>query len=283
MDCNLGGLKTIRRKHVISILICVYLILPLFVEVSSVTIWSDDFNDENLDGWTTIGFNRTSVPPEESPANYSIDEHNLRITGENQTQAYHPSTVGTGTWSFDLDCVDTPRHHFHIMFMGSNIMNVSNMPGSIPREYGLLIFTGPYGAFDDEFVLYRRDAGSADISQVIDRYSVQGLSGWANITISRNSIGFFQIFINGTQCLTGSDTVFETSEYFAIFSEPGPAIDNIVVTDEPLPDPPSTETTPTTPTTTTGATPDMTGIYLVVGGVAVVIVIVIVVLMKKRS
>ncbi len=225
----------------------------------------------------------TGEVPIEVPANYTLDEDTLRYQGDFSTYAYHESAVSFGTWSFDVDCVDTPRHHFYIAFMCDGIIDPEDIFGSIPAEYGLAIVTDVFGSFDSEFVLYRRAAGDTNIAQVIDTYSPSDMSGWFHIDITRNSTGDCHVFINGTDRMQGLANIAVTSDYFGFYGPAGPAIDNVVVSN-------SIDVTPPTPTdsltdsdTDTGTIPDMTGIILVGSGIAIVVVIIAVVFLKKRG
>lgn len=246
------------------------------VPVKAATIWSDDFNDGVPDGWTFRGWNITQVSVNEVPANYTLEDGNLRNIGEYSTFSYHESTVTTGTWSFDVDCVDTLRNHTYVAFMSDGMYaNLTTESPVVPAEYGIFIATSTFGAFDNEFVLYRRDAGSLDLSRVIGRYSVSDLSGWYHIDVTRDPAGYFQVSINGTPRIGGTDNQLDSSLYFAFGGGSGPAIDNIVVTDG-IESSTTTTSEPTTP-------PDFTGILLIGGAAAVVVIVVIAVVFLKRK
>lgn len=269
------------QKRILSVLIVVYILSPLIVPTYGATIWSESFDGPALNGWTTFGLNMTGDVPVEVPANYSLDDHNLRFTGEFETHAYHASAVSFGNWSFDVDAVDSELNHFYVAFMSAGIMNPDDLPASIPAQYGLMIVTGTFGSFDNEFVFFRRAAGSPDLAQVLDRYAVSDLSGWYHIRVSRDSSGNADVFINGTHRMEGLANMAVTSEYFAFTGAPGPAIDNIVVEDAA-----TMTTTPTTPTTSTQVTglpnPDMMLVILAIGA-AIAVVVVVIVVMKRRS
>jgi hypothetical protein len=270
-----------RRINSILPLILIGILLvttTLQVPVKATTIWSDDFNDGVPDGWTFRGWNITQVSVNEVPANYTLEDGNLRYIGEYSTFSYHASTVTMGTWSFDVDCVDTLRNHTYVAFMSDGMYaNLTTESPVVPAEYGIFIATSTFGAFDNEFVLYRRDAGSLDLSRVIGRYSVSDLSGWYHIDVTRDSTGYFQVSINGTPRIGGTDNQLDSSSYFAFGGGSGPAIDNIVVTD--VVGTSSTTTTESEPTTP----PDFTGILLIGGAAAVVVIVVIAVVFLKRK
>lgn len=263
-----------RILKLLSIAICAYIMIPLFLPVSASVVWSDDFNDGNLDGWTTFGVIWSGESATEVPANYSLEDNNLRYTGEFSTYTYHASTASSGHWSFDVDCVDNEDHHFYIAFISDGVLDPDDVPDSVPAEYGLMIITGPLADSNPEFRLYRRMAGSTGLGQTIGSYSASTSSGWYHIDISRVEPGDFDIYINGTHRFDGRSITPVTSAYFAFYGSAGPAIDNVVVDDEPIPDP--------TTTTNGPLLSDMMLIILVVGA-AIAVVVIVIVVMKRRK
>jgi hypothetical protein len=205
----------------------------------SAVIWSHDF-DSNTDGWEFWGMNNTA-PVGPLPANYSVSEGMLRFQGPDHhwTVAMYNTTQGVGTWSFDLDAQDQYRHHFYVAFFSGYWDNDSiNWPiwtESIPYEYGIAVFTGPYSGWENEFVLYRRSVGSTIIS-TLDRYQPPEMIGWHHLDIQRGSSGRFHVYLNGTFIMSAKNTEFSVNECFKIYSQGGPAIDNIVFRDDFIPD-----------------------------------------------
>jgi hypothetical protein len=199
-------------------------------------VFYDDFNDGNIDDWITFGFNSTSL--EDAVANFTLSDGSLRAQGENGSYAAHACPVSSvGTWRFDVDCVSTSNNHFTVAFISGVPTNDTSSP---TFEYGLTIVTGVFDRFDTEFVLYRRDVGSIYLSNVIGRYNLETVSGWYHIDVTRNAIGMFKVYFNGTLGISGADGMYDTAEYFAFHSVGGPAIDNVNVTNtiDIDPDPP---------------------------------------------
>ena len=211
----------------------------------SAVIWADDFNDGNTDGWDIWGMDYADPGP--LPPNYSVSEGMLRFQGETDhwTIAIYNTTEGVGTWSFDLDVQDQDRHHFYVAFFGGYWDNDSidwdNWLQSVPYEYGIAPFTGPYSSYDDEFVLFRAAPARASFV-ALDRYSPPEMIGWHHINITRDSSGLLRVYLNGTLRMSATDTIYTTTECFKIYSGSGPAIDNIKFEGEittPPPPPPT--------------------------------------------
>ena len=200
-------------------------ILPLSSVVSA-ELWSDDFNDGNIDDWSVWGWNSTDAEKDEG--NFTLTDGSLRAQGENTSIASHVCQMTTGTWSFDVDCVPTDNNHFYIAFFTGEPTNDTLDP---PYEYGIMVVTGVFASLDTEFVLYRRSAGSLTIASLIGRYNLSTVTGWHHIDITRDTNGRFYVYFNGTLEISGVDTTFNNAEYFSFYTNGGPAIDNIVVSD----------------------------------------------------
>ena len=66
--------------QITTILVMVWLMAPIAIPASATANdWSESFDGSTLDGWTTFGFNRTAVPPDECPANYSLNRFRHRL------------------------------------------------------------------------------------------------------------------------------------------------------------------------------------------------------------
>ena len=94
------------------------------------------------------------------------------------------------------------------------------------------------------------------------------------------------VYFNGTLEADWVNLTPYNSTYvqFACYNASGAAIDNLVVEDEPLPDPPTTPTTPTSTTTPTTTPPPLDPILIgLVGGIGVGVVILLVIVYRRRS
>jgi hypothetical protein len=236
----------------------------------SAVVWASDFTGGNIAGWEIWGMNYTE-PAGPLPPNYSVAEDMLRFQGltNHWTIASYNTTLGVGTWSFDLDVQDQERHHFYVAFFGGYWDNDSiawpDWQPSVPYEYGIAPFTDAYLDWDSEFVLYRASVGRGSFV-TLARYSPPEMIGWHHIDITRDASGLLGVYLNGTLCMSATDTLYTTTECFKIYSGMGPAIDNIVVQDIPP--------TPIDPL-----------LIAVIGGVAVVVIVIVIVviLIRRRA
>lgn len=287
------------RTKLSAIFFAVFLLTSMVAMCSATTVWSDDFNGELSDEWSVFGFNRTADPLTSLPGNFSTGDGTLRAYDEEFNAAQRNSTQAYGTWSFDIDLVETPHNHCIVAFI-SGYEPIPDAPYeelevSPSYSYGMLFATGNFGAVDTAFVFFRRNVGDMFVIQMgeydPDDDSTGWYEGWYHIEITRDLLGNFKVFINDTLRIEASHNAFTTSEVFYIHADAGIAIDNIVVTDEA----PTTSTTTddtttssstddTSPTSSTDdvAPPDLMMTIVIVGGIIAVVVIVIVVA-KTRS
>lgn len=256
-----------------SILLLIAMLVPL--KCSATMVWSDNFDDGNYDGWTVTGINMTAVPPVLVDGNYSAEDGLLRATGEGEgwiwNLASHPSTVATGTWSFDIDSPPTEAGltHFYVFFMSDD----TNFEDGIPDGY----------AFKVEMVLYQGFRGfelekyvDGDNTQIAQYQTGQDVLGGYHIDITRDSTGLFNVWVNGTHRMSAQDDTHSTSDYFRFSTPAGPALDNIEVFDSIEFDPPTTDTT-----TTTETGEEFPLVWIVIGISIPVALIIIVVIIKK--
>lgn len=177
-------------------------------------VWSDSFDDGDYDGWTvTNGL-------------FSAEENTLKAVSEGSIERYqsisegsnviaHPSTVATGTWSFDVYV--TSEGGGEILFM-----TASN------RTYVIDITS-------DTIYLRRRGIdgeGRRVGGKMLDfPYIVRDpFSGWQHIDVTREENGRIRVYHEGKWATGAYDTLLKTSQNFLyIAPSPGIALDNIVV------------------------------------------------------
>ena len=230
--------------------------------------WSDNFDDNNYDGWTLDG------------GTYDASGGMLTATalmpGPAFGNIYHPSNTSMGTWSFDLHVVDDAvnGNHLWIPFMRVG-------PGAA--------FTGYQFAIEllgNALYLYK------DINTQIGVYSMGYMLGYHHITVERNTTdeNMFYVYHNGTLAIEGFALVVPYDwGYFSFHATIGSSIDNITVT-EFVEDPTTTTDTdtesttpePSTTPTGTGEPLDTTMILIIAGG-GVAVVVIVAIVAKMRS
>ncbi len=190
-------------------------------------VWSDNFNDGNLDGWTVFegSFSATTLRMESGTDLWNF--------------ASHPSTVTTGEWRFTV-CVDAIAGPA-VAFMATTTSGV----GLACPSTCYLIFLSPHGGW---IRLYKLESGSQSI---LGGYDIDIVLGTVfEVIVTRDSNGQFNVWIDGTHRISAVSTNIESSSYFVVRFHEGGYIDNIRVYDEILTTT-GTETETTTDTTTT--------------------------------
>ena len=188
------------------ILLCISLYMAY--PCKAATVWSDDFDDGDYDGWTvTVG-------------SFSAEENTLEAGSGDANLVYHPSSVATGTWSFDIliGAID----HADVFFMCSD--------AAIDQAYDFTqIDRSCYLALSDEgVVLLRQRDGPFEALTGYD-FKIE-ISGWQHIDVTRNSDGRICVYQDGNLVIDTVETSVTTSQFFAFWNTGEEAtIDNIVV------------------------------------------------------
>ncbi len=200
---------------------------------SAAEVWSYDFDDGNFSDWRVYGIEGKTLPFSNPPGNFTTEDGALRSnsTGEVFSIATHNSSVAYGTWSFDVDVVDTYNHEIVIPF----IMIEWNLEIWMKLAYFLQIVTGMY----DNSPQPRLRAGkvipgsspSGTTAVWYESFPYDDILGWKHFVITRDFTGQFYVYINGTLALNFKDNQHTTCNEFVFSTGGGPAIDNIVVSD----------------------------------------------------
>lgn len=173
-------------------------------------MWSSNFDNGNYDGWTVL------------IGNFSARDHTLRNTGGGGL-IVHPSTVATGTWSFDVLGVND-----------TDIGIMSTYP--IPLSGMICLDWGQYHSRGNEIEL---NAGSGGWTE-LGMWTFGLMTGWQHVDITRSSDGRTCVYQNGSLIIDTYCTSITESQYFWVcFSLTSDfkiqnvegAIDNIVVSD----------------------------------------------------
>jgi hypothetical protein len=151
--------------------------------------------------------------------------------GDVWSQAFVNSSVAYGTWDFDVDVVDNYVHEIVIPF----IMIEWTFDNLGIQCYFIQIVTGMYGTSPDPRlqagVCYPSGSPGGRAIDWYDDYLYEDILGWKHFTITREDAGEVSVYMNGTLAIEWKDNRHTTCNEFAFGTGPGPAIDNIVVSD----------------------------------------------------
>lgn len=213
---------------------------------NAAVVWSDDFNDGNYVGWTV------------DLGNYMVVDNYLK--GQSTTNAiYHPSTIITGTWSFDVYFPGYLGGASIVFFMANQTAR-----GFPDFSYQIKVSRGA--------IELKKNSGW--IRHALDNYyPTSAVKGWQHIDVTRDSNGAFCVYVNGSLKLQAVDTEMNFSSYFLFYCEEDEGIDNIRVSN-------TIDVSPTDDTNETTPPPGIPGFPWI--GIALGIIIAMSILLIKR-
>jgi hypothetical protein len=168
-------------------------------------VWSDDFEDGDMEGWEEI-----------DPVGFiSVKEGVLTVGPEMGGAIERRSDVSTGTWSFDV---------FMTEDLGSGYQFVLCICNGHQFGFGIQISSLP------NTVINTLTVEKGEKSPVDEYQTGSILTGWNHFDITRDEQGYSKIFLNGEQILEYKDELTINSSWFRFEGHPiGPALDNVVV------------------------------------------------------
>lgn len=201
------------RKYslvVLIILLCTSLFMTF--PCKAATVWSDDFDDGDYEGWmVTSGF-------------FSAEDKILRtVPGYSNYVLYCPSYVTTGTWSFDM--LVGPDARFDLIYSQQS------------EGKRLVLYLSGVNIVLRSFQSLTNPSRSVQLAA----YNLpRSMTGWQHFDVTRDSDGRTCVYNNGTLVIDVVDATVMTSEFIRWISRGG-AIDNIVVSNTiDIEPPPST-------------------------------------------
>jgi hypothetical protein len=266
-----------KWKYVITVFTMAVLCISVCTTTTNATVvWSDDFNDGNYDGWTIC--NNTILENGGyglANSNWSAVDNCLQVNHEDYGIITHPSDVAYGKWSFDFRANESQVYEGQsalIEFIANNeILSTDNWNDPVSYYIRYMVFAGPEE--DKNFTLQLRKWYDG-VATTIDTYQTPVVTGWHHFDVTRNTTGWFSVYLNGSPVLEGEDTDITTSELFWLWFEKGQMIDNIVVDDD---------WNFTTTTTLDGTDGDTTFMLIIAGvGVAVVVIVLAIIFLRRR-
>ncbi len=220
------------EKKFIHILFSILIMLISGIAIppcKSEVVWSEDFDDGDMEGWTV------------TQGNFTVENGYLEsIVNEKYLEDYYQlscafthSTVTVGTWSFDImfDCTgEYPEIAIEFMTKKQTKWSLGMSP--LGEVYGIYAGWGYPGVY--EFYTEPRFPGAVKIDMFP---TVQGTKRkvWHHIDITRNDQGQIHFYIDGVLGFERTDDRVTESYYFGVMLDyhwrGKTYIDNIVVSD----------------------------------------------------
>ena len=183
---------------------------------TATTVWSDNFDDGNHNGWTIVqgdfGVSSNTLVPTYAPS-----------------KILHASTVTAGTWSFDLLWNGT--------YAAVDFVSIEYTPD---HTYDSCLQLNFYrDTQDNSQIELRKHINTASIGIIsVESPFLTGLYGtWVSVDITRDSSSEFMVYVNDAPLWGPDEDVIDTQLsssclYFLIYcDEQTFALDNIVVSD----------------------------------------------------
>jgi hypothetical protein len=186
-------------------------------------VWSDDFNDGNMDGWDCISW------PDMGPSNFTVINGVVYAQGDIINAARHESSVAYGTWSIDIYIAGEELSAMEFISDAPYGSNVSQ------NGYELIFASGSLRGTSSNQIhfveLYATSTTSYQLG-ILDSYRMNP-AGWHHVDITRDTSGYFCVYFNNTPIIELVDNTVKTSNGFALAFEEnaGCAFDNVVVSD----------------------------------------------------
>lgn len=196
---------------VLGVLLCVCIALGGFAMVEGqLPVWSDNFNDGTYAPEWTV-----------QEGSYSATNLQLEAGVDVWNWIHHASTVAYGEWRFDVCCETVAG--IRVAFLA---LDTSGVGYQRPNDgYYLEIIPN-----NDYIRLYRNVGG---VASVMGGYTVVGLLNTPlEVIVTRNTTGYFHVWINGVHQIQAQHNGHTTSVYFIVLMVEGGYIDNIEVYDE---------------------------------------------------
>ena len=197
--------------------------------VLSSVVWSDDFNDENLDDWSIDWW--FPYAPQDYVPNISVAGGSLQLFGTSQFPgpgaiiATHNSTVAYGTWIFDIRVSDEGPYWASVVIMSPKWFDFEHSP----EGYAFLISTDTESNTHSFSLCYIYPDLAGAFYYKLGRIHASSYSGWHHIEITRLSDNMFNVYVNGSLSLQVLDNRLTSSEYFRLVAWNYTVVDNISV------------------------------------------------------
>ena len=201
------------------------------------SVWHDTFDDGELDGWETeiLDWDLSDAFTGEA-AEFDLTNGTLKAPegtpGNIWYLATHNSSIDIGTWSFDVNIVDTDWWHFYVFFMTDDW---EMYPGKA-YSYDLVFSTEPGYPEDDSkgaVVLFKRGGWRSKWDTMDEWGTSEEIVGWHHVDVTRDPDGVFDVYLDDELIIhvEEEEPEFDKFSTFRFEASSGPEIDNVVVLD----------------------------------------------------
>lgn len=168
-------------------------------------VWSDNFEDENLDGWDTWN----------ADGGFFID--NGILTSLRRGDLSHPSSTLFGTWSFDIYISADDKGSTHEFRFTEGITNFQNI--EVKQFDNTQIWITTQKDDDGTFRTF------VDLGEKLE--------GWHHFDITKSENGLIKVYLDG-EFLFGhfDDRSFDSESLVIMYCCQGPVLDNLDIQDQ---------------------------------------------------
>lgn len=199
------------------------------------SVWYDTFDDNEADGWKMEKIDWDLAYALQSA---ELDTSNGTLKAPEGTPgniwylATHNSSLDYGTWSFDVNIVDTDWEHFYVFFMTDDW---ADYPGKT-YSYDLIFITEAGDLEPDSkggIVLFKRPGWRSKWDTIGEWSSTEEIVGWHHVDITRDPDGVFDVYLDDELIIHVEDEEPEFGQFstFRFEASSGPEIDNVVALD----------------------------------------------------
>jgi len=216
-------MNQLKIKNLSLIIICSFLIS--MNSAYGDTVWYDNFDDKEPDGWETeiLDWDLSDAFTGE-PAEFDTSDGTLRAPGETPGNiwylATHNSSIDVGTWSFDVNIVNTDWEHFYVFLMTDDWEDYPSKAYSYD-----IIFVTEHGDLEPDskggIVLYKRPGYRIQWDTIGEWSSTEEILGWHHIDVTRDPDGVFDVYLDDELIIHVEDEspVFDMFSTFRFNSE----------------------------------------------------------------
>jgi len=225
-----------KKSNPLSLIILASIFLTVNIAFAD-TVWYDNFDDNEADGWKTEIIDwYLDDPFTRRAAKFDTSNGTLKAPGETPENiwylATYESNIDIGTWMFDINILDTPWKDFFVFLMADNWANYPEKSYGYHLEFSTKV--GYPELFSKGAIVLTKLNGLIENWYNIGEWSTtEEIVGEHHVIVTRDIEGVFDVYLDDELIMHVEDPSPEFGKFSTFrFSAPsGPSIDNIVVLD----------------------------------------------------